>query len=507
MATGEYSSDGQLATRRTLPITQVAWMTFRMLASLRLTVTLLAMAVFIVLVGTLAQVDKGMWEVMEDYFKPFIAVIELRVLIPRTWFPSWHNIGGSFLFPGGGLIGLLMFINLFAAHAIRFKIQARGTRLILGLLIISMGALLTFLVVVSGHNHEGLQAAPPFSWQSLWLALKVFLAVGAIAACTGTTFLWRQQNDRKLAILLCAIGSVLLTIFSVWLFAVGDSAYLGDAGMRILWQLIKGLLAAIILLVGCAFVFKGRAGIVLLHAGIALMMFGQFFVTQYDIEEQMRIGEGETINYGQDIRAVEIAVIDRNHPNHPDEDWVVVVPTTNNGKATKHLQNKQIEHKELPLDLEILSYYRNSELRALEPADTNLANHGRGLRDFAKETKPVGGSEGSQINLATAYVRVKDREQGTPLGTYMISQWYTNGETIEIDDQAYEVSLRFKRNYKPYSMHLTDVRKDDYVGTDTPRNYSSDVRLVDLEKQEDRPVHIWMNNPLRYAGETFYQSG
>ena len=57
MATGEYSSDGQLATRRTLPITQVAWMTFRMLASLRLTVTLLAMAVFIVLVGTIAQVE------------------------------------------------------------------------------------------------------------------------------------------------------------------------------------------------------------------------------------------------------------------------------------------------------------------------------------------------------------------------------------------------------------------------------------------------------------------
>ena len=44
------------------------------------------------------------------------------------------------------------------------------------------------------------------------------------------------------------------------------------------------------------------------------------------------------------------------------------------------------------------------------------------------------------------------------------------------------------------------------MGTNTPRNYSSDVRLVDPAHNVDRKVHIWMNNPLRYAGETFYQS-
>src|SRR5258708_30789192 len=38
------------------------------------------------------------------------------------------------------------------------------------------------------------------------------------------------------------------------------------------------------------------------------------------------------------------------------------------------------------------------------------------------------------------------------------------------------------------------------------RNYSSDVRRVDPTRKVDRDVHIWMNNPLRFAGETFYQS-
>ena len=43
-------------------------------------------------------------------------------------------------------------------------------------------------------------------------------------------------------------------------------------------------------------------------------MFGQWFVSNYDVEEQMTMAEGQTVNFGQDIRSVELAVIDRNSP-------------------------------------------------------------------------------------------------------------------------------------------------------------------------------------------------
>ena len=69
------------------------------------------------------------------------------------------------------------------------------------------------------------------------------------------------------------------------------------------------------------------------------------------------------------------------------------------------------------------------------------------------------------------------------------------------------MQLRFVRNYKDYSLQLIDVRKDDYLGTNIPRNYSSDVRLQDEKRGIDQELKIWMNNPRRYAGETFYQSG
>ena len=49
-------------------------------------------------------------------------------------------------------------------------------------------------------------------------------------------------------------------------------------------------------------------------------------------------------------------------------------------------------------------------------------------------------------------------------------------------------------------------RFDRYTGTNTAKNYSSLVELKDPRRNVDREVLIWMNNPLRYAGTTFYQA-
>jgi cytochrome c biogenesis protein ResB len=66
--------------------------------------------------------------------------------------------------------------------------------------------------------------------------------------------------------------------------------------------------------------------------------------------------------------------------------------------------------------------------------------------------------------------------------------------------------LRRQRFYKPFSLHLVEFKFDRYPGTDIPKNFSSRVRLQRPQTGEDRELLIYMNNPLRYAGETFYQA-
>ena len=86
------------------------------LASLRLTVALLAMAVFIVLAGTLGQVERDIWDVINDYFRmnftddetfwasfsmfgreliiptPFTK-IELSIFFPPSFWGRWRHPG------------------------------------------------------------------------------------------------------------------------------------------------------------------------------------------------------------------------------------------------------------------------------------------------------------------------------------------------------------------------------------------------------------------------------
>ncbi len=104
------------------------------IASLRLTVALFVLAILLIFFGTLAQVEKDIWEVMGLYFRTPIAWVPLHIFFPKTFFPTMEPINPDrgFYFPGGFLIGGMMAANLLAAHGIRFKIQASGQRLLAG---------------------------------------------------------------------------------------------------------------------------------------------------------------------------------------------------------------------------------------------------------------------------------------------------------------------------------------------------------------------------------------
>ena len=79
-------------------------------------------------------------------------------------------------------------------------------------------------------------------------------------------------------------------------------------------------------------------------------------------------------------------------------------------------------------------------------------------------------------------------------------------QAVVVDGKTYQVSLRLKHSYRPFSLHLIKFTVDRYEGTTKARDYSSRVRLVDPENNVDREVLISMNYPLRYRGEAFYQA-
>ena len=106
-------------------------------------------------------------------------------------------------------------------------------------------------------------------------------------------------------------------------------------------------------------------------------------------------------------------------------------------------------------------------------------------------------------NLPAALVEVRAGVKS--LGTWFVSSQVGKKQSFTHEGKTYNLALRFRRHYTPYSLTLVDCAHDIYKGTEIPKNFSSRVRLENPEKKEEREVLIYMNNPLRYAGTTFYQ--
>ena len=503
-------------------------------ASLKLTVVLFALSIVLIFVGTLAQVDKDIWEVIGQYFRCWIASVPFQVLVPPSFvvpreildaqevvidttyyfmglIPLGHwkanDIPGGFWFPGGKLIGLLLAANLVSAHLIRFKAEARGAKLLGGLAAIAIGCVATWIIIAAGGNSKGIQAQPFIPYHTLWLGFEGLLALLALAAAYGTVKEWSQpladsQQTKGWFVrgLLAVITAGLIALVG-WLVWSGAAARPSDSSLRILWQLTQSAFAGVALLAGCWIVFRKKAGIVLLHAGVGLMMYYELHVALTAVETQLNLEEGEVSNYVHDIRTFELAVIDKSDPK---QDRVVAIP------RSAVLSQEPIDVEELPFKIEVTQLVPNSHLRAAAVRDKNPATAGLGIEWFAEPKKPGAGVDSdSKVDMAAAYVTLTARGDNKPIGTYLVGMLLSmSGETdtIRVGDEFYELALRPKRYYKDYQFTLNDVKKEDYLGTSTPRNYASTVHIVDPTRNVDEEKTIWMNNPLRFANETFYQS-
>ncbi len=482
-----------------------------MLASLRLTVVLFTLSILLIFLGTLAQKDQDVWRVVNDtYFRVWLARVDFQVFerLAQLFFKSveW-NLKNGFYFLGGKTLGLCLLVNLVAAHAVRFKVAAEGKRLYTGLATIAAGVLITYWVIRSGMNQGVESELSPAFCDLLWQCFRGLLAVLTLGGAY-VLFFWGAPSKRKLIewrVLL--VVDILLAMLTVRLLAHPE-ARLDNSGIRILWQLAKGTASGIVLLIGCVLVFRKRAGIVLLHGGITLIMLTELFTAVAAVESQMNIAEGATTNYSSDVRTSELAVIDHSPGDH---DRVTVVPKelleANVGGSSR------IDHPDLPFTIQVHRWMENSDLRNMAAGESNPATAGFGKIKVAEPLAAATGvgASADKIDIPSAYVELFSKKTGASLGTFLASPWFMDDnrqmidQPVEVDGRTYDIALRFQRIYHPFSVTLKDFDLSHYVGTKTAKNYSSLVDFKDPQYNVEREVSIWMNNPLRYAGTTMYQ--
>lgn len=333
------------------------------LSSLKLTVALLSLSMFLTLAGTLAQVNQGIWTVVDLYFRSIFVLVPLQIFMPE----DIVRLRGAIPFPGGLTLGVLLFVNLTAAFVVRFT--------------------------------------------------------------------WSPK----------------------------------------------------------------RIGVIISHAGVILLLVGEFVTGMAAKEGNMTIDEGASANFVEDIRTSELAIVDASDSTN---DTVTVIP-----QGLMDSPGTMIEDSRIPFTIKINEWMPNSGfLGPMQATQSQLrrADTGLGRNMAAIEIPAATGVDGANVDVPSAYMTLS--HQGKEIGTYLFSVGLTELQSVKVGDKEYQVALRFERTYKPYTISLIDFRHDKFVGTNVPRNFSSQVRIQDPARNTDREALIYMNNPLRYAGDTLYQA-
>ena len=242
---------------------------------------------------------------------------------------------------------------------------------------------------------------------------------------------------------------------------------------------------------------RKKLGIILLHLGVILLIVGQLLTGLFAQESQMRIDQGETLGYSEAPRQTELAVIDVSDPGY---DQVVAIP------EPVLARGGIIQQPTLPFTIKVRRFLANSlvTMRSQQPqAPPTEATAGFGPNVAVAELPRT--TKDDERDLTSAFVEL-DGVQGS-LGTWLVSNAIPEPQPFTVGGHSYELVLRQRRFYKQFGLTLLKFTHEIYPGTDIPKNFASRVRLLDLERNENREVLISMNDPLRYRGYTFYQAG
>ncbi len=256
-----------------------------------------------------------------------------------------------------------------------------------------------------------------------------------------------------------------------------------------------------------------KTGIVLIHAGIALLIVSGFLTAYLQQENYMWIDVGGQSNFIESFRDLDLVFIDNTDAT---TDTIVSIPVS-------HLEKGEvISNPALPFTVKTIAYYPNSDVGPkAEFPDAPEITGVAAMADYRVIPQPVvyttdgANFPSAVLELTTAKGTLGRRFVSLLLDPETLRQNYNTippifqsvvPQTFNLDGHTWEITLRPHREYLPITLRLDKFVHEVYPGTDVPKNYESDVQLINPAAGENRPVLIYMNHPLRYAGLTFYQA-
>ena len=518
---------------------------FKFFTSLRLTVVLLAFSLVIIFLGTMAQEPMGLNIAVERYFKSwFVDQVAMEAGIKKTvqlfgfqWAPVTPEqiLGdpGLPLFPGGYLVGTILLINLIMAHYARFELSAKKAGIFLthiGIITLLLGQLFTDILqvesFVSMERGDRRNYSVSFDDNELVLMLPVDGGSNRVVSIP------EQMLNDKVSIQHPELNGLKIETTRYWVNAkpltaeqlidldsqeqlgfrnkVVDQVY-EDINARVskMEEYLRGKPNADrrkeLTSLKAIFIEQRAKEIELRQLADLLGRAGEMEMGVYGFQEsdsKVIFNDPGVRNLIIKIRGYDdqrtmsnlfkVAVKNRltegslDEFNHHADDFLEKIKEYPGGAGENMIKNTRGFSERIKVKAK--QYYTDS-------SQGRLGNFYRFVRPL-----PLALSQDDR-NLPAALIKVsKGKEE---LGKWLVTCSSDFQQSLKVDGKTWKVILRPQRNYLDFNLSLVDLKWEKYQGTEIPKNFQS--RVIVEDEKESRTVDIYMNNPLRKGGQTFYQ--
>ena len=237
-----------------------------------------------------------------------------------------------------------------------------------------------------------------------------------------------------------------------------------------------------------------KIGIHFIHAGAFILIAGMATSTFFTEESQIQLSEGEKTHYSSAIRDFEFVIRQTDDPNF---DTITAIPE-------KLLHSGSYLHPQtLPFSILITRHIPNAFLSWRKEPNYKFSDVGIGpfleVRPLPLELKD------DKTNTHVLFLSLRSGKED--LGSWILSNALKETQEFVYKEKHYELMLRPKRSYFPYTIKLISFEHERYEHSQIPKSFSSKIQIHDLNGTLIKEAQISMNDPFTYNGQTFYQSG
>jgi len=232
-----------------------------------------------------------------------------------------------------------------------------------------------------------------------------------------------------------------------------------------------------------------KIGLWISHSGVLALLIGGFITQMMSVESQLTLGEGETGNYTTSYHDWELAFWERNGDTN-------TVFALSDGML---VPGQRLEVIPYDLALTVQAYFPNSAAFNEKVTGGKLPYVNPSGIASIEQKKPE-----KEVTQNVPGMVFTLHEKGKPNKEVLLYGMEMQPLILRNKGKTIFCQLRLKHYPLNIAIKLIDFKRDLHPGTDMAANYESTVEV--LEGQSSRPVRIYMNNPLRYEGYTFFQA-